>query len=147
MKNFDINPDLIEKLSKILDKNNLTEIELSQGEQSIRVARQQQQSIVTTTQAAPIANQGTTDAAPQANVPSGNAIASPMVGTAYLAPSPDASNFVSVGDKVNNGDTLLIIEAMKVMNQIKATDSGTVKAILVSNEEPVEFGQDLIIIE
>jgi len=72
---------------------------------------------------------------------------SPMVGTAYLAPDPDAANFVSVGDKVAEGDTLLIVEAMKVMNPIKAPKAGTVKEILVNDAQPVEYGEVLIVIE
>ena len=147
MKKFDIDTSLIDKLSDMLEKNQLNEIEYTQGDQKIRVTKQQSQHNIVAAPA-PMA------AVPQASQPeaitvknNAAALTSPMVGTAYLSPSPDQKPFVSIGDIVNKGDTVLIIEAMKVMNQIKAKHSGKITDILVSNEDPVEFGQELIIIE
>ena len=87
-----------------------------------------------------------TDAGASSDTDHGNALKSPMVGTAYLAPEPGAADFVKVGDSVSEGDTLLIVEAMKVMNPIAADKSGIVKAILVENAQPVEFDQPLVVI-
>ena len=99
--------------------------------------------------AAPVAPVSAAPSGPSA--PAGqanpNAVRSPMVGTVYLAPSPDAPNFVSVGSKVSQGQTLLIVEAMKVMNPIKAPKAGVVKEILVGNAQPVEFDQPLVVVE
>ena len=144
MKKFDIDPSLIEKLSNMLEKNQLTEIEYTQGDQTIRVAKQATTQQVVTAPPPITAAQDNTPITVKKN---GSAITSPMVGTAYLSPSPEQAAFVSVGDIVNKGDTVLIIEAMKVMNQIKANKAGKITDILVSNEDPVEFGQELIIIE
>ena len=145
--------DLVRQLAELLDDTRLTEIEVEDGERRIRVARE----IVTTVAAAPamaapaaVATAPVAAAAPaaEAAAPStANAVKSPMVGTAYLTPEPGAKNFVSVGDTVKAGDTLLIIEAMKVMNPIVAPSAGRVTALLIENGQPVEFDQPLIVVE
>jgi len=144
--------ELIRELAAILDETNLSEIELDENGTRIRVARTA--NVVAAPAAAPAA------AAPVAPAPVAateasaadpashpGAVKSPMVGTAYLSPEPGAAHFVSVGDQVTVGQTLLIVEAMKVMNPIAAAKAGTVKAILVSDADPVEFDQPLFIIE
>ena len=133
----------------------LTEIEVEEGGSRIRVARQAApapgagQFVAAAPAAAatpaPAAAAAPAEAAPAA-ADTANAIKSPMVGTCYLSPEPGADNFVKVGDKVKAGDTLLIVEAMKVMNPITATAAGTVKAILVENAQPVEFDQPLVVV-
>lgn len=145
--------ELVEDLAKILNETDLTEIEVEQGDMRIRVSRELAQQVVSqqvaaapvqVAAAAPIAAPSA-DPAPR---PSGaNDVNSPMVGTAYMSPSPDAAAFIEVGAKISEGETLLIIEAMKTMNQIPSTRSGTVTAILVNDGEPVEFGQPLVTIE
>jgi acetyl-CoA carboxylase biotin carboxyl carrier protein len=146
-----VDTDLVRQLAELLDATHLSEIEVQDGERRIRVARQVQ--AVAAAVAAPVAAPAAPppaaagQAAPAPQAESANAIRSPMVGTAYLAPEPSAPNFVSVGGKVNAGDTLLIIEAMKVMNPITAPHGGTVKAIMVANGAPVEFDQPLIVVE
>ncbi|MDD4617427.1 MAG: acetyl-CoA carboxylase biotin carboxyl carrier protein [Alphaproteobacteria bacterium] len=148
---FDIDIAAIRKLAKLLEETGLSEIEYAQGDSKIRcVARADVMHL-----AAPVAAPSaipTPTPAPQTEPPpeqksSGTAITSPMVGTAYMAPSPGATPFVKVGDKVKEGDTLLIIEAMKVMNPIKATKSGVVGLILVEDAKPVEFGETLLVLE
>lgn len=145
--------DLVRQLAAVLDDTNLTEIEVEDGDRKVRVARtvQAAPAIMQAPMAAPVAAPAAAapvaaavEAAPVAAL---NAVKSPMVGTVYLAPNPEAANFVSVGQAVKAGDTLLIIEAMKVMNPIHATAPGTVKAILVDNGQPVEFDQPLVVVE
>ncbi len=143
-----VDAGLVRQLAELLDETKLTEIEVQDGDRRIRVARN------VTVSAAPAVAVGATAAAPVAAAEAApavadnaNAIRSPMVGTAYLAPEPSAANFVSVGSAVKAGDTLLIVEAMKVMNPITAPASGTVKAILVGSGQPVEFDQPLIVVE
>jgi len=143
-----VDAGLVRQLAELLDETKLTEIEVQDGDRRIRVAR------TVTVSAAPMAAiAASAPAAPPAAeaAPAGaehaNAIRSPMVGTAYLSPEPGASQFVSVGGTVKAGDTLLIVEAMKVMNPITAPAAGTVKAILVGNGQPVEFDQPLIVVE
>ncbi|ASK89380.1 acetyl-CoA carboxylase biotin carboxyl carrier protein [Sphingorhabdus sp. SMR4y] len=142
---------LVRDLAAILDKAGLTEIEVEDGERKIKVARGGTPVVSAPIAAAPA------PAAPAAPAPAAEAAAapaddhagaqkSPMVGTAYLAPEPGAANFISVGDKVAAGDTLLIVEAMKVMNPITSDKAGTVKAILVENGQPIEFDQPLVVI-
>ena len=150
---------LVEELARILRDTDLTEVEVEHGEMRIRVSRETAAQLVSySAPAAPApqapapvaaANPGPSSvAAPAEKASSGeNAVPAPMVGTAYLAPSPDAEPFVTVGAKVAEGETLLIIEAMKVMNQIAAPRAGTVTEILVDDSEPVEFGQPLLVIE
>jgi acetyl-CoA carboxylase biotin carboxyl carrier protein len=142
--------DLVRQLAGLLDETNLTEIEVHDGERAIRVARG---TVAPAAAAAPVA--AAPAAAPvAAAAPAAPTLAdhpgtvkSPMVGTAYLSPEPGAANFVTEGATVKEGDTLLIVEAMKVMNPITAPKAGRVKAILVSNEQPVEYDQPLVIIE
>ncbi|OSZ68351.1 acetyl-CoA carboxylase, biotin carboxyl carrier protein [Sphingomonas sp. IBVSS2] len=147
--------DLVRQLAAVLDDTNLTEIEVEDGDRKVRVARTVQAApailqapmaapVAAPAAAAPVAAAAAAEAAPVAAL---NAVKSPMVGTVYLAPNPEAANFVSVGQAVKAGDTLLIIEAMKVMNPIHATSAGTVKAILVDNGQPVEFDQPLVVVE
>lgn len=152
--------ELVSDLANILNDTDLTEIEVEHGEMRIRVSREPAPQMVSyasapTAQAAPApaaapaapAPAAAEGAAPASKSASGSEVPSPMVGTAYMAPSPDADNFIAVGSKVKEGDTLLIIEAMKVMNQIPSPRAGTVTAILVNDTEPVEFGQALVVIE
>ncbi len=142
---FDLDMDFVRNLAKLLEETGLGEIEYAEGERKIRIATPRGNVV----HAAPVAAP-TIVAVPDAAKPiaaAGTPVTSPMVGTVYLASSPDAPSFVKVGDKVKVGDTLLIIEAMKVMNPIKATQAGTVSAILVSNGSPVEFGETLVVLE
>jgi acetyl-CoA carboxylase biotin carboxyl carrier protein len=141
-----VDTDLVRELAAMLNDTGLSEIEVEDGERKIRVSR------TMTAVAAPIA------AAPVAAVPAptapaaeapavgANALKSPMVGTAYLTPEPDAAAFVTVGQQVKAGDTVMIIEAMKVMNPIVAPNSGTVTTIYVESGQPVEFDQPLMVI-
>jgi acetyl-CoA carboxylase biotin carboxyl carrier protein len=145
-----VDTDLVRQLAELLDATSLTEIEVQDGERRIKVARKVQ--AAATYAPAPAAAPAAPAPAPQAapappQADNANAIRSPMVGTAYLAPEPGAANFVTVGGKVNAGDTLLIIEAMKVMNPITAPHGGTVKAVLIANGSPVEFDQPLVVVE
>jgi acetyl-CoA carboxylase biotin carboxyl carrier protein len=151
-----VDVELVRQLSELLDATNLTEIEVEDGDRKIRVARKTHHAAPAPVYApapaahaapaaAPAAAAAPADASPAPSAAS--AIKSPMVGTVYLAPNPEAKNFVSVGDKVAAGDTLVIVEAMKVMNPITATGAGTVKAILVDNGQPVEFDQPLVVVE
>lgn len=148
---------LIRDLAVLLDETNLSEIELEQGDTRIRVARQMSISAPVSVAAAPaaaaapVANAApvAAEAAPaaEAAVQSGATVTSPMVGTAYLAAEPGSAPFIQVGDKVAEGQTILIVEAMKTMNHIPSTKAGTVKQILVEDAQPVEFGEPLIIVE
>ena len=148
--NVDI--ELVRELAELLSDTGLSEIEVEDGDRKLRVARQMQAASYAAPppQAAPAAAPAAGDA-PQPATDSGpdmtNAVPSPMVGTVYLAPEPGAADFISVGASVKEGQTLLIVEAMKVMNPITAPRSGTVKAILVDNAQPVEFDQPLVIID
>ncbi|MCW2246906.1 acetyl-CoA carboxylase biotin carboxyl carrier protein [Azospirillum fermentarium] len=148
MATFDIDGDLIRKLADLLRETGLNEIEFAEGEKRIRVNRGAP---------APMALQAAVAAAPApvAAAPAAPAVAaahpgavkSPMVGTAYIAPEPGSAPFARVGDTVKAGQTLLIIEAMKVMNPIKAPKGGTVVEVMVSDSQPVEYGEVLMIIE
>ena len=148
---------LVRELADILDDSGLVELEYATDDVEIRLSKASSQvaavpMMTDAPQAAPAARPAAAPAtAPAAeNAPERapeSAMKSPMVGTAYLAPEPGADDFVKVGDSVKSGQTLLIIEAMKVMNPITATEAGTVKAILIDNAQPVEFGQPLIVIE
>jgi len=140
---------LVRDLAAILEKAGLTEIEVEDGDRKIKVARGGGTYVSAPVSVAPAAAPAAAApaAAPAAPVDDhAGAQKSPMVGTAYLAPEPGSPNFISVGDKVAVGDTLLIVEAMKVMNPITAEASGTVKAILVENGQPIEFDQPLVMI-
>ncbi len=154
-KSSGIDQAVIRDLANILKDTDLTEIEVEQDDLRIRVSRNvtvqaaaPQQYFAPAPAAAPVAAAVAPAAeAPKAADKSKNAVPSPMVGTAYLAPAPGAKQFVEVGQSVKEGQTVLIIEAMKTMNQIAAPRAGTVTAILVSDSQPVEFGEPLIVIE
>lgn len=147
----------IKKLIELLDSSGVAEIEVKEGESSVRISRMpanmpvMPQMVMSTSAATPAAPPA--QAAPAAAAVAedegliGHVVKSPMVGTFYRAPSPDAKPFVEVGQQVKVGDTVCIIEAMKMFNQIEADKSGVVKAILCENGQPVEFDQPLIIIE
>ncbi|CAM3710992.1 MULTISPECIES: acetyl-CoA carboxylase biotin carboxyl carrier protein [Halomonas] len=144
----------VKKLIELLEESNISEIEIQEGEESVRISRHpngatwQQQPMPQYAQPtyAPVAS------APPADIESagvsyrGEAVNSPMVGTFYRSPAPGAKSFVEVGDTVKQGDTICIIEAMKMMNQIEADRDGVVEAILVEDGEPVEFDQPMIVI-
>ena len=147
---MNIDTKLVRELAELLNETGLTEIEVEDDDRKIRVARGG-----IAMAAAPMAAPAPVAAAPAAAAPApeaapaeshADAVKSPMVGTAYLAPEPGAANFVKVGDSVKEGDTLLIVEAMKVMNPITADKSGAIKAILIENAQPVEFDQPLVVI-
>jgi acetyl-CoA carboxylase biotin carboxyl carrier protein len=141
-----VDPDLIRELARLLDETGLTEIELERGGERVRVGRQAQ--VVPAAPAVPAASipvaipGGPTDPAKHPGL-----VTSPMVGTAYVGAEPGARPFVEVGSRVAVGDTLLIIEAMKTMNQIPAPRAGTVVQILIEDGQPVEFGEPLMIVE
>jgi acetyl-CoA carboxylase biotin carboxyl carrier protein len=144
-----VDTDLVRELAAMLNDTGLSEIAVEDGERKIRVSRNMT-AVSAPMMAAPVAPPAPASApaatAPSAPAISANAMKSPMVGTAYLAPEPDAPPFVSVGQQVKAGDTVLIIEAMKVMNPIVAAISGTVTEILVESGQPVEFDQPLLVI-
>lgn len=150
IKKTGVDQQLIRDLAGILNDTNLTEIEVELGDLKVRVSRQSQAVHAVAAPlpaiAAPVAATQPAAAAAPAD-PSKNAVPSPMVGTAYLAPSPDAKPFVEIGQKVKEGQTLLIIEAMKTMNQIPSPRAGTVTAILIEDAQPVEFGMPLVVLE
>ena len=149
--------DYIEKLAKIIAENELTEISLEDGNQAITIRKDLAEVITAPAPAAvaapapaPVVCQTTVNPAVvevEKEAPKGKAITSPMVGTFYAAPSPDAEPFVEVGKTVAEGDIVCIIEAMKLMNEIKAECSGKVSQICVKNGDPVEFGQVLMYVE
>lgn len=148
-KKTDIDQQLIRDLAGILHDTNLTEIEVELGDFKVRVSRGGTAVHAVAAPMAAVAAAPTAAAAPApaASDLSKNAVASPMVGTAYLAPSPGAKSFIEVGQTVREGQTLLIIEAMKTMNQIPAPRAGKVTAILFEDAQPVEFGEPLVVIE
>ncbi|NMM44323.1 acetyl-CoA carboxylase biotin carboxyl carrier protein [Rhodospirillaceae bacterium KN72] len=143
--------ELIEKLADLMEEKGLTELIVEEDDSKLRLSRGAVVAAAPVAAApapaAPAAVGAAPAAAPADAAKHPGAVTSPMVGTAYLAPQPGAANFISVGAKVAAGDTLLIIEAMKVMNQIPATKAGTVTEILVADGAPVEFGEALVIIE
>lgn len=158
MAKLNIDTDYIAKLAELLQRTGLTEIEISEGDAKVRVAKKvprvvEVEAVPSTTAAvarpAPVAAAAAAPEeparAPDATHP--GAVKSPMVGTVYLAAEPGSPSFVSVGDTVSEGQTLLIIEAMKVMNAIRADRAGKVTQILVENASPVEYGEALMIIE
>jgi len=149
MSQFDLDIKFVRKLADLLKETGLTEIEYAEGDRRIRCVgaqpapiAQAAPAVIQTVAAAPAAA-APTPAAPEAK---GTSVPAPMVGTVYLAPEPGAPAFIKVGDKVKQGDTLLIIEAMKVMNPIKAPASGTILNLLVGDAQPVEFGETLVVI-
>ncbi|MCF7504723.1 MULTISPECIES: acetyl-CoA carboxylase biotin carboxyl carrier protein [Vibrio] len=145
----------IKKLIELVEESGISELEISEGEESVRISRNSPVSAAPIQYAAapapvaapaPAAAPVAAEAAAPA-VPAGHQVLSPMVGTFYGAPSPDAKPFVKVGQSVTAGETLCIVEAMKMMNQIEADKSGVVTAILLEDGQPVEFDQALVIIE
>jgi acetyl-CoA carboxylase biotin carboxyl carrier protein len=151
MPKLEIDTDYIEKLADIIGRTGLTEIELSHGDMRIRVARQVQ-TVVQAVATRPAAANSLEPLAPPPTSPAAEAsdpgtITSPMVGTVYLSAEPGSPPFVSVGDEVKEGQTLLIIEAMKVMNAIRAPRSGRVRRVIVHNAAPVEYGEPLLVLE
>ena len=153
MAKFEMDTEFVRKLAEILEEKGLGEIELADGSHRIRIARP-----TVTYAAAPMpapSAAAPVSAVAAAATPVGaadlakhpGAVKSPMVGTAYLAPEPGKPNFVSIGDKITAGQTILIIEAMKTFNPIKAPKAGTVTQILIDNAQPVEFGEALMIVE
>ncbi|KAF0105766.1 MAG: acetyl-CoA carboxylase biotin carboxyl carrier protein [Rhodospirillaceae bacterium] len=153
MAKFELDTEFVRKLAAILEETKLGEIELADGERRIRVARPTapiaQPAPVMMAAPPAVASAPAAPAAPAGGDLSKHpgVVKSPMVGTAYLAPEPGKPNFVSVGDKVTAGQTLLIIEAMKTFNPIKAPKAGTVMQVLIENARPVEFGEPLMIVE
>ena len=148
----------VKKLIELVEESGIAELEINEGEESVRISRYGSGAIqAPAVNYAPVAAPPpVAEAAPAAKatseeddsaLPSGHVVKSPMVGTFYSSPSPSAKSFVNVGDSVAIGDTICIVEAMKILNQIEAEIAGTVKAILVENSQPVEYGQPLMIIE
>jgi len=146
----------VKKLMELLEESGMAEIEIKEGEESVKISRYgaspappllPAQSLVPQQPVSTPAPVATSPVVPAENQTSGQSIVSPMVGTFYSAPSPTAKPFVTIGQKINQGDTVGIIEAMKIMNQIEADQSGTVTEILIKDGEAVEFGQPLIVIE
>ena len=145
----------VKKLIELLDESGIAEIEITEGEESVRISRYSQNAPVMAAApaapapvaAAPAAVPSVAPVAPAEPEEDGFEVKAPMVGTFYAASSPGAAPYVQVGDRVQEGDTLCIIEAMKMMNQIEADVSGVIKSIRMQNGEPVEFGQTLIVID
>ena len=149
----------VKKLIELLDESGIAEIEITEGEEAVRISRYPQGAALAPAAPAPVAMAAPPPAAAAPAAPEAAAAApaeveeegylvpAPMVGTFYAASSPGAAPYVQVGDRVNEGDTLCIIEAMKMMNQIEADVSGVIKSIRVQNGEPVEYGQTLIVID
>ena len=149
----------IKKLIELVEESGISELEISEGEESVRISRAAPAAsfpVMQQAYAAPVQQPAlsaavapaATEAAPAAAAEiSGHIVRSPMVGTFYRTPSPDAKAFIEIGQKVNAGDTLCIVAAMKMMNQIEADKSGVVKAILVESGQPVEFDEPLVVIE
>ena len=147
----------IKKLIELLEESGLSEIEIREGEESIRLSRQSASMTVMPAMAVPASVVQSTPVAPSGTVieatpvvaalPAGQQVTAPMVGTFYRASAPGAKPFVEMGQAVRKGDTLCIIEAMKMMNPIESEFDGTVAAILINNGEPVEYGQPLFVIQ
>jgi acetyl-CoA carboxylase biotin carboxyl carrier protein len=150
----------VKKLIELLEESNIAEIEIHEGEESVRISRKTEAqqapqympafgpgmyAAMTSAAPTPAIGQDSSEAV-EKPVPLGHVVTSPMVGTFYEAPSPGAKPFVEVGQQVNVGDTLCIIEAMKMLNQIESDKAGKITARLVDNGQPVEFGQDLFVI-
>ncbi|QBY03907.1 acetyl-CoA carboxylase biotin carboxyl carrier protein [Thalassotalea sp. HSM 43] len=145
----------IKKLIELVEDSGISELEIAEGEESVRISRGATMvaAPMAAPMAAPVAAPAAAPVAPAAEAPaasdalSGHVVRSPMVGTFYAASSPETANFVEVGQHVNAGDTLCIVEAMKMMNQIEADKSGVIKQILAENEDTIEFDQPLFVIE
>ena len=151
MATSNINTKLVRELADLMAEKGLSEVEISDGGKTVRVSRgtgMAQPAAAPPQPAQEVVPQGEEKAATGSEaVPNGGTLTSPMVGTVYLAPQPGAATFVKEGDTVAEGETLLIIEAMKVMNPIPAHRAGRVRRIHVVNEQPVEFGEPLLVIE
>ncbi len=145
MPKFDIDEGLLRKLAALLTETGLTEIEYENGGQRVRVNRGGGQ-MTFSTPPGPANLPSAAGAPAAASGPPAGAVVSPMVGTAYLAAEPGAAPLVNVGDRVKKGQTLLIIEAMKVMNPIPAPEAGTVEAVLIGDGQPVEYGEPLMVV-
>lgn len=153
-KGLAVDTKLVRELAEMLDASNLTEIEVKDGDRVIRVARTAAATPMAYAPAAPAAAPAAMAAAAMPAAPAGDdwkshpgLVKSPIVGTAYLTPEPGAAPFVQEGHSVKAGETLLIIEAMKVMNPIQAPKAGVVKKILIRSEQPVEYDEPLVVIE
>lgn len=146
----------VKKLIELLDESGIAEIEITEGEESVRISRYAQGATMMAPMPAPVAQAPAPAAAPvPAAAPAspaepeedGHMVIAPMVGTYYSSPTPGSAPFVQAGDRINPGDTLCIVEAMKMMNQIESEVSGTIKSIRVQNGDPVEYGQVLFVID
>jgi acetyl-CoA carboxylase biotin carboxyl carrier protein len=148
----------VKKLIELLEESGIAEIEIHEGEESVRISRTSSAAqamlaaapVAAAPAPAPVPAAAAAPAAEEAadsGTPSGHQVTSPIVGSFYRSPSPNAKPFVEVGSSVNVGDTLCIVEAMKIMNQIEADKAGTIKAILAESGDPIEFGQPLFVIE
>ena len=150
----------VKKLIELLEESGIAEIEIHEGEESVRISRHSSSAPAAIMAPSPMPAAAPPPAAvpspaagspppaeSEPGLPAGHVVESPMVGTFYAAPSPGAKSFVEVGSSVSVGDTLCIVEAMKMLNQIEADKAGSIKAILVDNAQPVEFGQPLFVIE
>ncbi|CUX96150.1 Biotin carboxyl carrier protein of acetyl-CoA carboxylase [Candidatus Gullanella endobia] len=143
----------IKELIELIEESSIFELEISEGEKSVRISRattkptypMMQQAYIPAVQKKSTYPSDSTD--PVSKTMSGHLVRSPMVGTFYCTPSPDAKPFIKVGQRVNIGDTLCVVEAMKMMNQIESDKAGIVKAILLDNGQPVEFDEPLVFIE
>ena len=144
-----IDPDIVRELARLLDETGLSEIEFERDGQRVRVARQAQPSAPAPARLAVVADAPLAAGEPGPLDPAKHpgVVTSPMVGTAYVGPEPGARPFVEVGSQVKAGDPLLIVEAMKTMNQIPSPRAGTVVQVLIEDGQPVEFGEPLMIIE
>ena len=150
MTGFKIDEAAIRKLAELLDDTGLTEIEIEEGTRSIRVSRASSvaaMAVAPAFSAAPAPVSGAPTNGKGSDLPAGTQVTSPMVGTVYLSSTPGSAPFVKAGDTVKEGDTLLIVEAMKVMNPIKAPRGGKIVRIAVNDAQPVEFGEVLVVIE
>ena len=144
MAKFDVNEDMVRKLAELLNETGLTEIEYKVGEQAVRVSRNSTGQLVT---AAPTTNIQTDDI-PQINseIRAGS-VTAPMVGVVYLSPEPGTPAFIKEGDMVTEGQTLMLIEAMKTFNPVRAPKAGLVLEVCIPDKHPVEFGEELVVIE
>ena len=147
----------IKKLIELIQESGIAELEINEGEESVRISRYSSAPVIAAPLAPPIAMQSIAETAPadgrtekssgQEEKITGHIVKSPMVGTFYRSATPGSKAFVNIGEAINSGDTLCIIEAMKILNQIEADTSGTVTKILVENAQPVEYDQPLFVIE